>query len=168
MEKWDMYTRDGKVTGITINRGEATPDGLYHLGCEVLVRHEDGSILCMKRAMSKQDYPGWFEATVGGAALAGEDKIQCIKRELREETGIVCDDFCEIGCHISDEDRGILYNFVCTVNCDKDSITLQEGETEDYKWMTEAEFSAFVNSGEMIQPQKKRLTDYFMTMKYIV
>jgi len=42
MEIWDAYTREGKPTGKTLVRGEAISDGLYHMVCEVLVRHKDG------------------------------------------------------------------------------------------------------------------------------
>lgn len=155
-EKWDAYTRDGKLTDTVLVRGESIPEGLYHLVCEVLVRHKDGSFLCMKRSMSKSSYPGYYEATAGGAAIKGEDKIQCIKRELEEETGIICNDFTEIGCHIYDEDQCIFYSFVCCVDCDKNSIKLQEGETEGYKWLTKAEFIDFVTSDQMMKGKKNR------------
>ena len=87
MEKWDAYTRDGIRTEVELTRGEPIPEGLYHLVCEVLVRHVDGSYLCMKRSMLKPNYPGYYEATAGGSALKDEDKLQCVKRELEEETG---------------------------------------------------------------------------------
>ena len=167
MEKWDAYTRDGIRTEVELIRGEPIPEGLYHLVCEVLVRHVDGSYLCMKRSMSKPNYPGWYEATAGGSALKGEDKLQCIKRELEEETGIVSDEFQEIGCYIFDDRRCIFYCFICNVDCDKNSVTLQEGETEGYKWMTETEFIAFVNSGEMIESQKRRYREYFVEKGYV-
>ena len=53
MELWDAYDRDEKRTGGELVRGEPIPDGLYHLVCEVLVRHADGDYLLMKRARSK-------------------------------------------------------------------------------------------------------------------
>ena len=168
MEKWDAYTREGNLANIELIRGQSIPEGLYHLVCEVLVRHEDGSYLCMKRSMSKPNYPGYMEATAGGSALEGEDKLRCIKRELEEETGIVCNDFEELCCYVDEEDQSIFYSFVCCVNCDKSSIKLQEGETEDYKWMSEAEFIDFVNSDEMIKGQKQRYSDYYKKLKYIL
>lgn len=167
MEQWDAYRKDGQLAGKTLIRGEQIPNGLYHLVCEVLVRHTDGSYLCMKRAASKLDYPGYYEATAGGSAIAGENKVQCVQRELREETGILCNEFVEVGHEISDEDHGIFYSFICTVDCKKDSIRLQEGETEGYKWMSEKEFIHFVNSSEMIEPQKKRYFHYFVSLNYI-
>ena len=78
MELWDAYDRDEKRTGGELVRGEPIPDGLYHLVCEVLVRHADGDYLLMKRARSKKGYPGLYEATAGGSALKGEAPIDCI------------------------------------------------------------------------------------------
>ena len=44
MELWDAYDEYGNQTGETLVRGEEIPDGLYHMVCEVLVRHADGSV----------------------------------------------------------------------------------------------------------------------------
>lgn len=43
----------------------------------------------MRRDLSKPNYGGYYEATAGGSALKGEDKMACVKRELFEETGII-------------------------------------------------------------------------------
>lgn len=161
MEKWNAYTKDGKLTDVILIRGEKVPEGLFHLACEVLVRHVDGSFLCMKRSVEKTEYPGYYEATAGGAAVIGEDKLMCIKRELKEETGISCEEFTEVCLSVSD--GLICYSFVCVVDCDKNSVTLQEGETEGYKWMSEAEFKEFVNSPKMIPIKRKRYLKYFET-----
>lgn len=167
MELWDAYTRDEIPTGKTLVRGEPIPDGLYHLVCEVLVRHIDGSYLCMKRALSKEAFPGYYEATAGGSALLGETPLLCIKRELREETGLVCESFTELWKNVFDEDHAIFHSFLCTVSCGKDDIRLQEGETEGYRWLAEAEFIDFVNSDSMIPTQKKRFYEHFRSMGYI-
>ena len=57
--------------------------------CEILVRHTDGDYLLMQRDFRKSNFGGYYEATAGGSALKGEDKITCAKRELFEETGII-------------------------------------------------------------------------------
>ena len=97
MEIWDGYNADGTLAGVDLIRGEEIPKGLYHLVCEILVRHVDGDYLLMQRDFNKEGYPGFFEATAGGSALKGEDKLACAKRELFEETGIASEDFEEIG-----------------------------------------------------------------------
>jgi len=167
MEKWNAYTEDGALINRILVRDEPIPDGLYHLVCEVLVRHIDGSYLTMKRDPTKPVYPGYYEATAGGSALVGETKYMCIARELEEETGIVCREFTEVGIMISEANNAIFHSFVCTVDCPKDSVRVQDGETVDYRWMSEDEFIEFVNSDDMIPSQKNRLLEYFAEMNYL-
>ena len=167
MELWDAYDRDEKRTGGELVRGEPIPDGLYHLVCEVLVRHTDGDYLLMKRAQTKKGYPGLYEATAGGSALKGEAPIDCIRRELREETGIERGAFTLIVRHVFDSGHCICYDYLCTTDCDKDGIVLQDGETEGWKWLSEDEFIAFVNSDEGILPQKERFKPYFTENGYL-
>ncbi len=167
MELWDAYSKDEKFTGDTLVRGEKIPEGLYHLVCEVLVRHTDGSYLCMKRSEKKPNYGGWYEATAGGSALAGEDKWQCVERELFEETGISCQEFEEVAQFREERKQAFFHIFICTVNCDKAKVQLQEGETEDYLWMTEEEFKAFVNSNRIIPSNRRRYEKYFQRVGYV-
>lgn len=167
MEIWDAYYRDGTLAGIDLIRGQAVPDGLYHIICEVLVKHTDGDYLLMKRDLRKPVYPGYYEATAGGSALKGEDKWDCIRRELREETGILCEEFQQVGYLIMDEIHSIFYSCVCVTDCDKQSITLQDGETIEYRWISEAEFIRFVNSEDMIDTQKARYVEYFKLQGWI-
>ena len=165
MEIWDAYLADGTLANRDLVRGEPIPKGIYHLVCEILVRHIDGDYLLMKRDKQKPNYGGYYEATAGGSALKGENKISCAKRELLEETGISAADLREIGQYVSHDT--IYYNFLCVTDCDKASIILQEGETTSYKWASESDFIAFVNSDEMIDAQRIRYQDYFVSMGYV-
>ena len=165
MEIWDAYFQDGTFAGCTLVRGEAIPEGLYHLVCEILVRHADGDYLLMQRDLRKQGYPGYWEATAGGSALQGEDALACARRELREETGIAEGDFTEIGRFVS---RDTIYQqYLCVTDGDKAAVTLQEGETIAYRWVTEAEFAAFVNSDGMIDTQRERYQPFLRRMGYV-
>ena len=132
---------------------------------EILVRHIDGDYLIMQRDFNKPNYGGYYEATSGGSALKGEDKITCAKRELFEETGIAAISLEEIGCYVSNDT--IYFDFLCITDCDKSSILLQKGETISYKWIKESEFIIFVNSNEIIPSQKIRYEDYFKRIGYI-
>lgn len=167
MERWDAYTKEGHKTGQVLIRGQQIPCGLYHLVCEVLVQHHDGSYLCMKRSMSKPNFPGWYEATAGGSALQGEDALQCVKRELLEETGICCHTFTEVARYVSDDDRCIFCCYICEVDCEKKAVMLQDGETEGFLWMSEEQFKDFVRSDQMIPMQKERYTKYFCKIGYL-
>lgn len=167
MELWDAYNRNGEKTGEILVRGEPIPEGRYHLVCEVLVRHIDGDYLCMIRSRKKPNYPLYPECTAGGSALMGDSPIDCIKRELREETGIEWDEFEEVNRTVRECYATIFHSYICTVDWPKDAITLQEGETEDYKWLTEEQFIELLNSDRMIPGQPQRMEDWFRKMGYL-
>ena len=167
MELWDAYDRNGNKTGETLIRDEPIPAGRYHLVCEVLVRHVDGSYLCMIRSRQKPNYPLYPECTAGGSALKGDTPLDCIRRELKEETGIECNEFEQVNVTVRECYATIFYSYVCTVDWPKDQITLQEGETEAFQWLSEEEFITLLNSGKMIPGQPERMERWFRKMGYL-
>lgn len=135
MELWDAYDRNfNKIEGVILERGPV-PNGMYHLVCDVAVKHVDGTYLLMQRDSCKH-YGGMWELTAGGSAFVGETPLECAKRELVEETGIKCDDLQELVMVISDEHSSIYFEFLCITDCEKSSVTLQEGETMAYRWVS--------------------------------
>lgn len=139
MELWDAYDEKlNKINGVTLVRGEAIPLGMFHLVSEIFVRHVDGDILIMQRDLNKK-FGGMWEATAGGSAIKGDTPLMCAKRELFEETGILCNELKELGTVVSNKYKTIYVEFLALVDCDKNSITLQEGETIAYKWISEDE-----------------------------
>ena len=94
MEIWDGYTADGTLAGRDLVRGEPIPEGIYHMVCQILVRHRDGDYLLMQRDYGKPNFGGCYDATAGGSALKGEDAVTCARRELLEETGISAETLC--------------------------------------------------------------------------
>ena len=157
MEIWDAYYRNEKKANYDLIRGEEIPKGFYHLVSEVLVKHVDGTYLLMQRDYNKETFPGKYEASAGGSALKGENPIQCALRELKEETGIVVTSLKEVYHIVNDENQRIYYGYLCIVDCDKDSIILQEGETISYKWMDKKEFLDCLNSNEYAGAHGKRI-----------
>ena len=137
MELWDAYDKDfRKIQGITLIRGEAIPESIFHLVCDVIVRHADGSYLLMQRDKRKH-FGGMWEATAGGSAIQNESPLECAARELQEETGITSDNLVEVG-RVRSRDT-IYVEYLCVTDCKKDSVTLQEGETSAYKWVSRME-----------------------------
>ena len=166
MEIWDGYYRDGTRSETDLVRGEEIPEGLYHIVCEILVTHQDGEILLMQRDFRKPNYGGMEESSAGGSALKGEDPLHCAVRELREETGICCEDLQLIGT--STGEHSLYYNYLCITDTEKNSITLQEGETIAYRWISEEEFIRFIHSDRMIPSQKEHYTAYFRKKGYLI
>ena len=140
MELWDAYDRDGSlIDGALLRRGEDIPQGMYHLVSDVLVRHRDGSYLLMQRDPHKK-WGGMWEATAGGSALRGETALDCALRELREETGIRAEKLREVG-RVTSPDT-IYVEFLCLTDWEKDAVTLQEGETVAFRWVSGEELLA--------------------------
>ena len=142
MELWDAYdSAFHRVDGKTLVRGEPVPAGLFHLVCDIIVRHTDGTYLLMRRD-PRRHYGGLWEATAGGSALAGETPLECAVRELREETGISAAGLTQVGIEIDSETRAVYVEFLCVTEWDKEAVTLQEGETVAFKWVSRDELLA--------------------------
>lgn len=153
METWDAYDKDfNKVHNATLIRGEAIPEGLFHLVCDIIVKHTDGSYLLMQRDRCKQ-FGGMWEATAGGSALQNESPLDCAIRELQEETGIRTDNLVEVGRERSNDT--IYVEFLCVTNCNKDCITLQDGETIAYKWVSRSELVSLKKSELVTERMQK-------------
>ena len=86
-ELWDIYDADRVKTGRTHRRGDSIPPGDYHLIVHVWIRIPEGKYFITRRAPEKEAFPLIWEVT-GGSALAGEDSLAAVLREVKEETGI--------------------------------------------------------------------------------
>ena len=134
-ELWDAYDNHfNKLNGITLVRGESIPDGIFHLVCEIIVRHIDGTYLLMQRDYRKH-LGGKWEVTAGGSALKGENPLMGAIRELKEETGLMAKDIKELKRIVHDGHHSLYVEYFCVTDCEKDLIILQEGETVDFKWI---------------------------------
>jgi len=158
VEIWDAYNEKEELLGHDLTREEEIPKGMYHLVVEVLIRHLDGDYLLMQRDFNKIGWSGFYEATAGGSALKGESAEVAIRREAFEETGIKLKNLRLINKQI--KHPLIFYTYLSIVDCDKQSVMLQEGETIAYKWLNQNDFIEFMTSEESISPQRDHLMPY--------
>lgn len=158
MEIWDAYYADGTKAGVDLIRDEEIPKGLYHGVAEVFVIHEDGTILLMQRDWNKKGYPGCWESGAGGSILKGEDFLEGAKRELCEETGIRAEHLQKNYRIVAGET--IYQGYVCYTFAPKDSVTLQEGETIAYRWVSKEEFLEVFESDKFPDLLRQRLGEF--------
>ena len=134
MELNDIYDIDRKRTGRLHRRGTPWRKGEYGLVVCVWVYDGKGNLLLTRRAPEKS-FAGTWENS-GGAVRAGEDSLEAIVRELREETGIDAKPE-EFSLLCSGRDKSAFYDFYCLKrDIPLTQIVLQPGETDGVMWAT--------------------------------
>ena len=54
IEIWDAYDRQfNRIENVKLIRGKPVPEGMYHLVCDIIVKHMDGTYLLMQRDFEK-------------------------------------------------------------------------------------------------------------------
>ena len=153
MELWDIYDSNKQRTGRTMKRNDwCLKDGEYHLTVLGVVVRPDGKFLITQRVMTKAWAPGWWEVS-GGAAQAGEDSQDAVKREILEETGLDVTG-CEGGYlftyHRENPGKGDnyfvdVYRFI--KDFDEKEVKPQEEETLGFQLATAQEIKAIADQG---------------------
>ncbi|MDD3402888.1 MAG: NUDIX domain-containing protein [Hespellia sp.] len=153
MEFWDIYDKEKQRTGRTMQRNDwCLKDDEYHLTVLGVIKRTDGRFLITKRVMTKNWAPGWWEVS-GGAAMAGEESLDAVIREVKEETGLDVSD-CDGGYQFTyqRENPGEgdnyfvdVYRFV--MDFDERDLHLQEAETAGYMLATPEEIKTFAKQG---------------------
>ena len=88
MEHWDVYDAHRCKKGYQVPKGTVMKEGEYHLVVHVCVFNKNGEMLIQKRKETKANWPGLWDFSSGGAAMAGENSNTAAQRELREELAI--------------------------------------------------------------------------------
>lgn len=156
MEFWDIYDENKKPTGRTMKRNDwCLKDGEYHLTVLGVIGRPDGTFLITKRVMTKAWAPGWWEVS-GGAAQAGEESVEAVRREVFEETGI----------DVTNADGGYVFTykrenpgegdnyFVDVYKFIKDvkdeDVHVQTEEALGYRFVTKEEIEQIADKGEFL------------------
>lgn len=153
MELWDIYDADKKRTGRTMQRNDFhLADGEYHLTVLGVVARRDGRFLITKRVRTKAWAPGWWEVS-GGAAMAGEESLDAVRREVKEETGLDVtgwDGGYLFTYHRENPGEGDnyfvdVYRF--TGDFTEEELQLQQAETDGYRLATAEEIRELAQQG---------------------
>lgn len=153
MELWDIYDRDKRPTGRTMQRNDwILQDGEYHLTVLGVVRHTDGRFLITRRVLTKAWAAGWWEVP-GGAVMAGESSRAAVNREVLEETGL---DVSAVPgeplltYHRENPGEGDNYFVDCyrfTMNFTAGDVRLRPDEALEFKLATLDEIKALAEQG---------------------
>ena len=138
MEKRDLYDANRNLTGKTMYKGEEIPEGSYIVVVLVFIQNTEGKFLIQKRSERKNG----LYATTGGHPKSGEDSIQGIITEVKEEIGldIKPEDLQLYYGGRSDNERVFWDDYYIKMDVpDIESLKLQEEEVASVHWFSRDE-----------------------------
>lgn len=152
MELWEILDENGKATGEVMKKYDKRvfEKGFYHLGADVWIINNDNKILIQKRSPKKRLEPNVWAMT-GGSVILGENSLNTIAREAKEELGI---DIDTNALKLFTKFRtGNVWIDTYVLKCDYDisKMKFQEDEVSDAKWASWDEIDTLVNQGQFIK-----------------
>ena len=136
-ELWELYDENRTPLKKQIARGQRPATGEYRVVVHVCLFSADGKMLIQRRQPFKEGWPGMWDVSVGGSAIAGETPKEAAERELREELGLALSLPRQ---HLTVNFKsGFDDFFLVTRDVALDSLVLQETEVAEARWATEAE-----------------------------
>ena len=150
MEKRDLYDINRKLTGKTIFKGENIPDKNYIIVVLVFIQNSEGKFLIQKRSKIKN---GKY-ATTGGHPKSGEDSIQGIISEVKEEIGLELklNDLQLYYTGRSDAERVFWDDYYIRMDVDDiRNLTLQKEEVESVCWLSIDEIHSMMKTNKFFK-----------------
>ena len=144
MEILDLYDKDLKPTGMTIERGQTIPKGYLIPIVAVYIYNDKGEYLIQKVAKSKGNY---FATTAGHVQSGETDFALAMMRELKEELGISVtkEQLNLVKIRRYEHKFTMLYMLKSNVGLDK--LRLQEEEVDSAYWMTRNDIELLIGAG---------------------
>ena len=153
MELWDVYNIDREKAGKVIDRHsfEILQNGEYHLVAEAIIINSKQEILMSKRAASKTKYPLMWECN-GGSVKSGEDTLQAILRELKEELGIKLNKDEAIFYKTIRDDKAKDFKdiWIFRKNIDLKELLFTDNEVIEAKWVSIKEFEKMRKHNDIV------------------
>lgn len=145
MELVDIYNNKHERLDYTKERHELS-DGEFRLSCFCWIINDKDEILIQQRLATAKKCPNMWE-TVSGGAVAGDDAINGIIRELDEELGIKVkkEDLRFIGSYARINDY--VEVFMLKSNIDTKKLKLCKDEVQSAKWVKISEFEKIIEEG---------------------
>ncbi len=159
-ELWDIYDIDRAKTGRTVFRGNPMKPEDMHLVIHVCIFDDEGRMLIQQRQPWKT-WGEYWDVSVGGSALAGENSRAAAHRELLEELGIDIDFSSLRPTFTHNFENGFDDFYLVTKNVKTDELSLQKEEVKAAKWASEAEVMAMLDEGSFIPFYKSFVKSLF-------
>ena len=150
IEKRDLYDINRVLTGKTIFKGDSIPDNNYIVVVLVFIQNSDGKFLIQKRSKIKN---GKY-ATTGGHPKSGENSIQGIISEVKEEIGLDINskDLKLYYSGRSDSEKVFWDDYYIKMDVPNiQNLSLQKEEVESVCWLSIDEINSLMNEGRFFK-----------------
>ena len=144
MEILDLYDKDLRPTGLTVERGQPIPKGYLIPIVAVYIYNDKGEYLIQKVAKSKGNY---FATTAGHVQSGETDFALAMMRELKEELGISVTNEQLNLVKIRRYEHKFTMLYMLKSNVGLDKLRLQEEEVDSVYWMTRNDIELLIGAG---------------------
>ncbi len=136
MEILDLYDRDLKPTGLTIERGKPVPPGMVIPIVAVYVYNDKGQYLIQKVSPKKGNY---YSTTAGHVQSGESDFALAMLREMKEEIGLTAAKSELKLVKIRRYEHKFTFLYILKSNVPAEMLHLQKDEVESVYWMNREE-----------------------------
>ena len=144
MEILDLYDKDLRLTGHTIERGQRVPPGMMIPIVAVYVYNNQGQYLIQKVAPRKGNY----YATTAGHVQSGEyDFALAMLREMKEEIGLSAAKSELKLVKIRRYEYKFTFLYMLKSNVPAELLRLQKDEVESVSWMSHEDIEQLCEMG---------------------
>ena len=149
-EIWDVYDRERNLTGQTHRRGDPLAPGEYHLVVHICIFNSQGKVLIQQRQPWKKGWPGLWDISTGGSAIAGDDSRRAAEREVLEELGLPLDLSQEQVRFTFHWKNGFDDYWMVRRDVELDQLHLQYEEVAAVRWVDRAELQTLIDAGQFV------------------
>lgn len=142
MEYLNLYDKEGNLTNEKGIRGART-DKLVGIVI-IFIENSNGEFLIQKTSPSRQN----IFATTGGHVSYGDNFLNSIVKEVKEELGIEVtkEEVTEVNTYIKDSFIQKVYYLKKDINIEE--ITIQKDEVQYVTWMSKDNIEKLINNNE--------------------
>ena len=160
-ENLDIYNENKIKTGKIIERKEdvAIEKNEFVLAVQCWIINTKNEILLTQRKLDKK-FGGMWEPT-SGLVKSGENSIQGVRRELKEEIGIEIEDKDLKLLKTVKGERTIRDIYIINKDIAIEDIKFNDGEVINAKYVTIEELEKMINNGQAFEWLRWFLDDYY-------
>lgn len=163
-EIWEVLDENRQSTGQYHRRGDALPEGQYHLVVNICIFNSDNQMLIQRRQPWKKGWPNLWNVSAGGSATAGDTSQTAAERETEEEIGYHMDFSKERPYFTINGTKSFCDYYLIEADLDIDTLTPQYEEVAELKWASKDEILEMIKEGAFV-PYHNGLINMIFSMR---